>query len=134
MDPDKHQIMTQVYRAKKDNAAADEMIEAYMPFIKAETAKFINRSPDQSDDELSIAMFAFYEAIRGYSRLKGSFLKFAALKIRNRLIDFYRREKDIGYRYLSMNSLRINLICWILSVMSTTSLQSRKSVKLQSLK
>ncbi len=93
MDPDKHQIMTQVYRAKKDNAAADEMIEAYMPFIKAETAKFINRSPDQSDDELSIAMFAFYEAIRGYSRLKGSFLKFAALKIKNRLIDFYRREK-----------------------------------------
>lgn len=93
MDPDTHQIMSQVYRAKKDNSAADEMIADYMPFIKAETAKFLNRSPDQSDDELSIAMFGFYEAIRSYSRLRGSFLKFASLKIRNRLIDFYRREK-----------------------------------------
>ena len=26
MDPDTHQIMTQVYQAKKDNAAADELI------------------------------------------------------------------------------------------------------------
>lgn len=93
MDPDTHQIISQVYRAKQDNTAADEMISDYMPFIKAETAKFINRSPDMSDDELSIAMFAFYEAIRSYSRLKGAFLRFAALKIKNRLIDFYRREK-----------------------------------------
>ncbi|MBO6116770.1 MAG: sigma-70 family RNA polymerase sigma factor [Ruminococcus sp.] len=93
MDPDTHQIMTQVYQAKKDNSAADELIAAYMPFIKSETSKFINRPPDQSDDELSIAMFAFYEAIRDYSRLRGSFLKFAAMKIKNRLIDHYRKEK-----------------------------------------
>lgn len=93
MDPDTHQIMSQVYRAKKDNAAADEMISDYMPFIKAQTAKFTNRSAEQSDDELSIAMFAFYEAIRSYSGLRGAFLKFAALKIKTRLIDFYRREK-----------------------------------------
>ena len=93
MDPDTHQIMTQVYQAKKDNVAADELIAAYMPFIKSETSKFINRPPDQSDDELSIAMFAFYEAIRDYSRFRGSFLKFAAMKIKNRLIDHYRKEK-----------------------------------------
>ena len=93
MDPDTHQIMTQVYQAKKDNVAADELIAAYMPFIKSEASKFINRPPDQSDDELSIAMFAFYEAIRDYSRFRGSFLKFAAMKIKNRLIDHYRKEK-----------------------------------------
>ena len=93
MDPNAHQIISQVYAAKKDSRAADRLIEDYMPFIKSETAKFLKRSPVQSDDELSIAMFAFYEAIRSYSRLKGSFLKFAALQIRNRLIDNYRREK-----------------------------------------
>ena len=38
-------------------------------------------------------MFAFYEAIKNYSRLRGSFLKFAALQIKNRLIDNYRKEK-----------------------------------------
>ena len=38
-------------------------------------------------------MFAFYEAICSYSRLRGAFLKYAALQIRSRLIDYYRREK-----------------------------------------
>ena len=93
MNSDAHQIISQVYKAKKDSHAADELIEAYMPFIKSETAKFLNRPPDKSDDELSIAMFAFYESIRNYSKLRGSFLKFAALQIKNRLIDNYRKEK-----------------------------------------
>ena len=93
MTSDVHQIISQVYKAKKDSHAADELISAYMPFIKSETARFLNRPPDQSDDELSIAMFAFYEAIKNYSRLRGSFLKFAALQIKNRLIDNYRKEK-----------------------------------------
>ena len=93
MNSDEHQIISQVYKAKKDSHAADELIEAYMPFIKSETAKFLNRPPDKSDDELSIAMFAFYESIRNYSKLRGSFLKFAALQIKNRLIDNYRKER-----------------------------------------
>lgn len=93
MDSETHELLSRVDLAKKNGRAADELISDYMPFIKAETAKFINRPPDQSDDELSIAMFAFYEAIRSYSKLRGSFLRFAALQIRNRLIDYYRREK-----------------------------------------
>ncbi|MCR5601053.1 MAG: sigma-70 family RNA polymerase sigma factor [Ruminococcus sp.] len=93
MTSDAHQIISRVYKAKTDSHAADELISAYMPFIKSETAKFLNRPPNQSDDELSIAMFAFYESIRNYSKLRGSFLKFAALQIKNRLIDNYRKEK-----------------------------------------
>ena len=93
MDPEAHQIISQVYAAKTDSRAADELISSYMPFIKSETAKFLKRPPDQSDDELSIAMFAFYESIRTYSKIRGSFLKFAALQIKNRLIDNYRKEK-----------------------------------------
>jgi RNA polymerase sigma factor len=93
MDQDVHKLVKQVYEAKKDSHAADELISAYMPFIKSETARFINRPPQPEDDELSIAMFAFYEAIRSYSKLKGSFLNFAARQIKNRLIDNYRKEK-----------------------------------------
>ena len=63
MDPEARKIISQVYHAKEDNAAADELIAMYMPFIKSETAKFLKRPPDPSDDELSIAMFAFYESI-----------------------------------------------------------------------
>lgn len=93
MGSDSKQIAARVQLAKKDNQEADALIADYMPFIRSETSKFIKRSPEQTDDELSIAMFAFYEAIRNYSALKGSFLKLAALQIRNRLIDYYRREK-----------------------------------------
>ena len=38
-------------------------------------------------------MIAFHEAIQGYERQRGSFLAFAAQLIRNRLIDYYRKEK-----------------------------------------
>ncbi|MBQ1519177.1 MAG: RNA polymerase subunit sigma [Ruminococcus sp.] len=103
MDPNAHQIISQVYKAKKDSLAADRFIEDYMPFIKSETAKFLKRPPTESDDELSIAMFAFYEAICNYSRLKGPFLKFASMQIRNRLIDNYRREKR-SFGQISLNS------------------------------
>ena len=93
MKSESHQIISRVYEAKTDSRAADELISSYMPFIKSETAKFLKRPPDPSDDELSIAMFAFYEAIRSYTKSRGAFLNFAALQIRSRLIDNYRREK-----------------------------------------
>ena len=93
MDSDAHQIIARVYQAKTDNQAADALIADYMPFIKSETAKIMKQQPDQSSDELSIAMLAFYESIRSYSRLRGSFLRFASMQIKNRLIDYYRKEK-----------------------------------------
>lgn len=103
MDSETHELLSRVDLAKKNGRAADELIADYMPFIKAETAKFLHRPPDQSDDELSIAMFAFYEAIRSYSRLRGSFLRFAAMQIRSRLIDNYRKEKR-NSGMISLNS------------------------------
>ena len=93
MSPDVQQLISRVMTAKSDSAAADALIADYMPFIKAETARFLNRQPEPEDDELSIAMLGFYEAIRSYSRLRGAFLKYAATNIKNRLIDNYRREK-----------------------------------------
>lgn len=93
MDSDVQRLPARVSEAKTDSQAADALIADYMPFIRAETARFLKRQPDDGDDELSIAMFAFYESIRCYSRLRGSFLKFASVQIKSRLIDFYRREK-----------------------------------------
>ena len=58
---DEHKIIQQVYAAKEDVEAADRLIGIYMPFIKAETVKFLKRSPiEGQDDELSIAMMAFH--------------------------------------------------------------------------
>ncbi len=99
-----HEILQQVYAAKEDMEAADRLIGAYMPFIKSETAKFLKRPPIEGhDDELSIAMIAFHEAVQGYSRLRGAFLKYAAMLIRSRLIDYRRKESRHG-RALSLDA------------------------------
>ena len=76
-----------------DARKADDLVRDYLPFIKSETAKFMARPPIEGrDDELGIAMFAFHEAALAYDRSRGAFLPLAARTIRNRLIDFRRRE------------------------------------------
>lgn len=88
-----HEIVSQVYQAKADPEAADGLIRQYMGFIRSEVLK--SAAPTHGgppEDELSIAMAAFYEAILGYERGRGAFLSYAARAIRNRLVDHYRRE------------------------------------------
>ena len=92
-----HSITAQVQAAKTDTEAADGLIRQYMGFIRSETVKFTRAQlEDGHEDELSIAMLAFYEAILAYERARGAFLPFAARAIRNRLIDHYRTEKRRG--------------------------------------
>ena len=87
-------LVGRVQAARTDPEAADALIRKYMGFIRAETAKFIKRAPiDGQDEELSIAMLAFYEAILGYEQNRGAFLSYASRGIRNRMIDHYRKEK-----------------------------------------
>ena len=90
--PKEHQIAVQVREAKANVQKADELIQAYIPFIRGEAAKFLKRFCTDQDDELSIAMMAFYEAIMGYEIGRGAFLPYAALLIRSRLIDYSRKE------------------------------------------
>lgn len=91
---EEHGILEQVYAAKESVQAADQLIGDYLPFIRAETAKFLKRPPEEGrDDELSIAMIAFHEAIGGYAKHRGSFLKYASMLIRSRLIYYARKER-----------------------------------------
>ena len=85
----KQDIVEWVLAAKEDPEAADSLINQYMGFIRAEAKKL---SFGDGEDELSIAMFAFYEAVLGYERSRGNFLKFASKVIRSRLIDYHRAE------------------------------------------
>ncbi|CDZ75616.1 putative RNA polymerase sigma factor SigI [Peptoniphilus sp. ING2-D1G] len=88
------EILRRIKEAHQSEKAHNELISDYMPFIKAETARFMGKSPMEGiDDELSIAMFAFHEAIKTYQEKKGAFITFAKMHIRHRLIDFSRREK-----------------------------------------
>ena len=77
-----HSIVGQVYAAKTDPEAADALIGQYMGFIRSETVKFTHAAPeDGHEDELSIAMLAFYEAILSYEKGRGAFLPYAALSL-----------------------------------------------------
>lgn len=90
---EQHSIVLALRQAQQDPRAADDFIEQYLPFIRSETAKCTARPPHDMEDELSIAMFAFYEAMMAYRSDKGAFLPLAAVAIRNRLIDHTRRNR-----------------------------------------
>lgn len=87
-----HQLISAVYGAKENSRKADDLIHAYIPFIRSEATKFMTRLCTDQDDEYAIAMMAFYEAIMGYEKGRGAFLSYAAMLIRSRLIDHQRRE------------------------------------------
>lgn len=87
------EIIRQVTAAQGNMQEADAFIRAYMPFIRSETAKFLRRPPmEGQDDELSVAMIAFHEAICGYAAVRGAFFPYASLLIKSRLIDYRRKE------------------------------------------
>ena len=87
-----HQIIKAVYAAKKDLQKADELIKEYIPFIRSEVSKSISRFCTEQDDEFSVAMIAFHEAILGYERDRGAFFHYASMLIRSRIIDYQRKE------------------------------------------
>ena len=78
-----------------DTLLRDRLIADYKPFIAKVASRFCKRyiNPDR-DDEFSIAMHAFNEAINQFSiGAGGSFLGFAQTVIRRRLIDYVRKEQ-----------------------------------------
>ncbi len=87
-----HQILKQVYAAKENLEHANDFIRNYIPFIRKEVSKFLSRICTDQDDEYSIGLMAFHEAIQSYEKNKGAFLNFAALTIKSRLIDYQRKE------------------------------------------
>ncbi|MEF3302826.1 RNA polymerase sigma factor SigI [Paenibacillus sp. GYB003] len=72
----------------------NQFITDYQPYVAKVTSRFCKRYIDPSrDDEFSIALGAFNEAINQFSPESGrSFLSFAETVIRRRLIDFIRKE------------------------------------------
>lgn len=76
-----------------DSNALDELLESYAPFMKKTASQVCKRYISSSDDEYSIALAAFHEAVLGYEEGKNaSFLTFAHLIIRRRIIDLIRKE------------------------------------------
>lgn len=79
---------------KNNHLNISEFIEEYKPFIAACASGVVKRFLFfGEDDELSIALSAFYEAVMVYEKNKGHFLSFAKGVIQRRLIDYLRKQK-----------------------------------------
>lgn len=81
----------------------ERLIFEYTPFIIKAITKITNKYIEvENNDEYSIGLEAFNEAIDRYDFQKGSFIKFAELVIRSRITDYQRREKN-NEKVLSLN-------------------------------
>lgn len=73
----------------------EDVLSRYQPYVAKTAARFCKRYiHPESDDEFSIALSAFNEAIDAYDEKAGrAFLSFAETVIRRRLTDYVRKEQ-----------------------------------------
>ncbi|MBD1380337.1 RNA polymerase sigma factor SigI [Metabacillus arenae] len=78
---------------KGDLHLQNQLIDQYKPFVAKTVSSVCKRYIDERDDEFSIGLIAFNEAIEKYSPEKGnSLLAFAELIIKRKVIDYIRKE------------------------------------------
>lgn len=76
-----------------DKQAMEDLLLSYSPFMKKTAGQVCKRFINDHDEEFSIALSAFHEAVNGFNQEKNaSFLTFAHMVIRRRVIDFIRKE------------------------------------------
>lgn len=77
-----------------DPDAREQLIRDFTPFIMKTASQAAGRYLRPGvDEEISIGLLAFNEAIDAYRDSKGSFLQFAQTVIRRRMVDYFRRDR-----------------------------------------
>ncbi|OPZ90065.1 MAG: RNA polymerase sigma factor SigI [Firmicutes bacterium ADurb.Bin419] len=95
-----------------DKQLKDKFIRDYIPFIlKVVSNSFTSKKADlKSSDEYSIGLMAFDEAIEKFDYSKSrSFLKFAEMVIKRRMMDYFRHtssvmHNEIPFSYFSFKN------------------------------
>lgn len=83
---------------KGDKDLQNQLIEQYKPFVAKTVSSVCKRYINENDDEFSIGLIAFNDAIEKYSTDKGSSLfAFAELVIKRKVIDYIRKEARKPY-------------------------------------
>lgn len=87
-------INARIAAIKNNDEEINRFVNEYKPFIASCTEKVAGRYVRYGeDDELTIAMMGFVEAIKAFDSTRGNFLSFSQNVIKRRLIDYYRKEK-----------------------------------------
>ncbi len=87
-----------------DSGMRNQLLKQYQPFIAKSVSEVCKKFIDpKQDDEFSIGLIAFNRAIDSYSDEKGSsFLSFAKLVVKRKVIDYLRSENNKGI-HISIN-------------------------------
>ena len=82
-----------VLKSKNDKDKISVLISQFKPFIASVAQKRVGRYLQYgTDDELSVGLMAFSEAVNSFDRKRGKFLSFARMVINARLIDHFRKQ------------------------------------------
>lgn len=97
---------------KGDICSRDELIGSNRGFIRRISSYICKRSLDwANDDELSIALLAFNEAIDSFNPDKGAeFMTYCSMLMKSRLIDYFRKNKNPHISLDSMEDEELSLI------------------------
>lgn len=78
--------------AKNDKNYTEKFLKDYENYILKTANQVTGKYVSKSDDQWSVSLSAFHEAIQAYSFDKGSFLSFSALVIKRRLFDYIKKQ------------------------------------------
>ncbi len=96
-------LESKILKAQSDSELTNKLIAAHEGFIRKCMMDHQKASGTRLEDEMTVAMLAFAEAISKYDVDKGKFLSFAKLIITRRMVDEYRkqlRQMPLGTRSL----------------------------------
>ncbi len=86
-------IEDKIIHAKTNSHALNDLLSEYRPFIQKVVYDTCRRYVEWGrDEELSIGLLAFEEAVNRYEADKGSFMSLARQIIKSRVIDYLRKE------------------------------------------
>ncbi|AQR95802.1 RNA polymerase sigma factor SigI [Clostridium saccharoperbutylacetonicum] len=86
------------------NTSINELIENHMPFIIKSISEVTGRYVScENDEELSVGLLGFHEAIERYDNEKGHFLSYAKLVIGSRIKNYLKSENK--HQHSSLDDL-----------------------------
>lgn len=84
-----------------ENTDVNELIEKHMPFIIKSISDVTGRYVScENDEELSVGLLGFHEAIERYDNEKGHFLSYAKLVIGSRIKNYLKSENKHNHSSL----------------------------------
>lgn len=92
MEKDRQTENLRAVRAASGNEEKSKFLAEERDHILFLTARILKHSVTDSDDEFSIALMAVSEALDSYNEEKGNFWNYAALVIKSRILDEYRKN------------------------------------------